>query len=255
MVLLIFFILASSFFFFFAVRKTTLFFSSWSISIPMPIPTPIPAADTLSLLFLNKIQKDLLPKQIELIILSPLNVVIAQIEISLFLGFTVSLPILFYQLFSYLSPALHSREKKLMFSAIFSSFFLFMTGCFFSYFFFVPLTFRILYSYVLAVSVKPFFEIGQFASLSILITLICGLIFLLPVIMVELSTLGLVDPFVWQKNWRFALIFFLIFAAIVSPDNTGITMVLITILLFFLYILGFYGSRILKVNKNLQKRR
>ncbi len=243
---LLLFIIASFFLFFFAVKITYIDIPFIGITLPIPsfFLTLIPTKDTISMQFLTKIQNDLLPAKIELIIINPLNVVIAQICISLFLGFISVFPLILYQFISYLSPALKKKERKMIILSILPSFLLFIAGCLFSYLFFLPFTFKILYSYIVAVGVRPFFEISQFISLSIVFTLVCGLIFLLPVFMTGLSALDVIDASVWKKNWHIAFIVFTIFSAIITPDNTGISMIFITITLAILFILGYYGSRI-----------
>jgi sec-independent protein translocase protein TatC len=65
-----------------------------------------------------------------------------------------------------------------------------------------------------------------------------GIMFLLPVFMVFLSFLGIVKPCFWKNNWRYALLIFLIFSAIITPDGTGITMIMLSAPLAGLYFLG-----------------
>ncbi len=204
---------------------------------------PLPSFESISALFLKKLQSDLVIKGMELIVINPLDALWAQMGISLFLAFIITLPILLYKIASFFSPALNKKEKKTILKALIPSIILFICGCVFAYFFLIPVTFKFLYAYVLAIGAKPFFAINQFISLVLILIFVVGLVFLLPVFMILLSYLGIVKPDIWKKNWRYAILIFIILAAVITPDGTGITMVLLALPLTILYFLGYLGSK------------
>lgn len=241
------FLAAFGFFFAFGIKKIIInfqfpIFNKFSIS-NFQLPIPWPSYNSISALFFKKIQADLLIKEMELIVINPLDALWAQIGISLFLAFIITLPFLLYKIASYFSSALFKKEKRAIFKALVPSVVLFIIGCLFAYYFLIPITFKFLYSYVLAVGAKPFFVVNQFISLVLIMTIVVGMVFLLPVFMILLSYLGIVKPDVWKKNWRYAIFIFLILAAIITPDGTGITMVLLALPLTALYFLGYVGSK------------
>jgi len=229
------FIAAFSFFFAFGIKKVEIFNKI--------IPVPLPGIESISTLFFKKIQQDLLIKDLELITTNPLDAVWAQIGISLFLAFIITLPFLLYKIAIYFSPALFEKEKRAVLKALLPCIILFICGCVFAYFFIIPITFKILYSYVLAMGAKPFFAINQFISLVLILVLGTGLLFLLPIFMILLSRLKIVSPDTWKKNWRYAILLFLILAAIITPDGTGVTMILLALPLSVLYLMGCVGSK------------
>ncbi len=204
---------------------------------------PRPSYDSTSALFFKKIQQDLLIKEIELITINPLDALWAQIGISLFLAFIITFPILFYKIASFFSSALRPKEKRAILKAFIPSVILFIFGCVFAYYFLIPAIFKFLYHYVLAIGAKPFFEISQFVSLVLTLTLVVGILFLIPVFMVLLTRLGIVGSDIWKNNWHYAILIFLILAAIITPDGTGITMILLALPLITLYGIGYLGSR------------
>jgi sec-independent protein translocase protein TatC len=233
------FIAAFGFFFAFGIKPINFQFSIFNFQLPIPVPN----LESISTLFFKKIQQDLLIKDLELITTNPLDAVWAQIGISLFLAFIVTLPFLLYKIAAYFSPALFEKEKRAVLKALIPCIILFIGGCAFAYFFIVPTTFKILYSYVLAMGARPFFAINQFVSLVLILVLGTGLLFLLPVFMTLLSRLKIVSPDTWKKNWRYAILVFLILAAIITPDGTGITMALLAVPLIMLYGIGCIGSK------------
>jgi len=196
----------------------------------------------------KKIQQDLLIKEMELIVTNPLDAVWAQIGISLFLAFVLTLPFLLYKLISFFSPALKTSEKKAILKALLPSVALFICGCIFAYYLLIPLTFKFLYPYVLAMGAKPFFAINQFISMVLILILGTGLLFLLPIFMILLSRFKIVSPDTWKKNWRYAVLASLVLTAIITPDGTGLTMMLLTLPMLLLYFLGWIGSK--KLSKN-----
>jgi len=236
------FLAAFGFFFAFGIKSINFQFSIFNFQLPVPWPS----YNSISALFFKKIQADLLIKEMELIVINPLDALWAQIGISLFLAFIITLPFLLYKIASYLSSALHKKEKRAILKALVPSTILFIIGCLFAYYFLIPITFKFLYSYVLAVGAKPFFVVNQFISLVLIMIIVVGIVFLLPIFMILLSHLGIVKPDVWKKNWQYAILIFLILAAIITPDGTGITMVLLAMPLTVLYLLGYLVSKKLK---------
>lgn len=229
------FLAAFGFFFAFGIKEIEIFGRHF--------PLLLPSFESISALFFKKIQGDLLIKEMELIVTSPLDALLVQIKISLFLAFVLTLPFLLYKIASYLSPALRKKEKRAILKALVPSMILFVSGCLFAYFFLIPTTFKFLYPYVLAIEAKPFFAVNQFVSLVLLLTIVVGIVFLLPIFMILLSYLGIVDAGLWKKNWRYAILIFLILAAVVTPDGTGITMALLSLPLTVLYFVGYIGSK------------
>ena len=230
------FMAAFGFFFAFGIKN---------VSLPdlVTLPIPWPSYNSISALFFKKIQADLLMKEMELIVTNPLDALWAQIGISLFLAFVITLPFLLYKIAGFFSSALHGKEKRAILKALVPSIILFVGGCVFAYYVLIPATFKFLYPYVLAMGARPFFAINQFVSLVLILTLVVGIVFLLPIFMILLTKLGIVKPDIWKRNWRYAILIFLILSAIITPDGTGITMVLLALPLTILYGIGCVGSK------------
>ncbi len=239
------FIVAFIFFFAFGIASADLtLIQNADLTLKITLPYPVPSYNSISALFFKKIQQDLLIKEMELIVTNPLDALWAQIGIALFLAFIITLPLLLYKITSFFSSALSKKEKGSISKALIPSTVLFFAGCCFAYFFLIPATFKFLYPYVLAIGAKPFFVVNQFISLVLMLVLIVGIVFLLPVFMTLLSRFKIVKPETWKKNWRYAVLIFLIMAAIITPDGTGITMMLLALPLILLYFLGYLGSKI-----------
>jgi len=227
--------LLSVFFFGFGLQKAELFGQS--------VYYPHPSLHSISAYFLETASQNLLPEGVKIVTLNPLNAFLALMIISLVLSFIVSFPFFLYKLIRYLSPALEQKERKAVFKVLFPSAFLFIAGCLFSYFLLIPLTFRVLYSFAAAIEAESLFYITQFVALVLGLMVVVGIIFLLPVFMSLLTRFGIVDGGFWRKNWRYAIFIFLVFSAIITPDGTGITMMMLSVPLAGLYFLGTLFSK------------
>jgi sec-independent protein translocase protein TatC len=184
----------------------------------------------------NQIRYDLLPSNVQLIVTNPMSAFVAQMSISLLLGFLFTTPLLIYKVITYLRPALLLREKKAILWSLPPFVLLFFTGCAFSYLFLIPETFKIFYPFATSMGVIPFFSIDKFIQYVFVFMIGAGLMFLLPLFVILLSFLGIIKAEFWIEKWRFALVFFLILSAIISPDV--VTMILLSVSLQTLYFLG-----------------
>lgn len=200
---------------------------------------PIPAIDSVSLSIFNKIQHDLLPPNIKILITDPVHALLVQIDISIFFAFLISFPILIYRTVFYLSPALHDNERKFMKNFALPCSMLFLLGSAVGYRFLVPAVLRLLNSYTTVLNATTYYEINKFISFVILFTLLSGVAFTLPVFM-KLSVKFGIDKAFWSKNFKYILVFILALSFVLAPDLT--TMFLVSAVLMSLYALGYYLS-------------
>jgi sec-independent protein translocase protein TatC len=95
-----------------------------------------------------------------------------------------------------------------------------------------------LYSYGQAIGVETFLNIDSFISFVLQFFLGFGITFELPMIMYAITLTGVLNALFWRKNLRYAIILFVIFGAIITPDGSGITMWLVTLPMLLLYFIG-----------------
>lgn len=197
-----------------------------------------------SLNLFQRIYSDLVPKDIEMLITNPMNLFFIQIKVSVFMAFLISLPFLIYRIVRFISPALYSHEKKIVKGFVLPSLLLFSMGSLFAYFLLIPVTLKILNSYNLALSLATtYFEVNQFISFTLVAILLTGISFILPIFMRTLSLLGLVNPSTWKRNFKYSLIAIIVLSAIITPDGTGITMLMLSFPLICLYLTGYFISK------------
>lgn len=229
------FVGASFFLFVFGLEKVVIFGKALFL--------PLPSENSFSVQIFSRIRLDLLPDGVELVVTNPLDALIAQVLLSILLGFFLTIPLFLYRLVLYLEPALLPREKKVVLWSLFPFVFLFVSGSMFSYYFLIPATFKILYPYATIIGVVPYFSVNEFIQYIFGLMIGVGIMFLLPLFMIVLSYLRIISAEFWINKWRFALIFFLILCAIITPDGTAISMVILFVPLVGLYFIGCFFAR------------
>jgi sec-independent protein translocase protein TatC len=145
------------------------------------------------------------------------------ITVGVYLGIVLASPVVLYQVWLFVAPALFKHERGAITGFLFSTVFLFLGGLTFGYFITLPYMLHFLVNpgpiFSLQHEVVPMISISEYFDL-ILLTLLCiGLMFELPVLIFFLSLFGIVTPkFMW-KNFRYAILIIAIAAAVAAPPD------------------------------------
>jgi sec-independent protein translocase protein TatC len=185
------------------------------------------------------LSNNLLPEGVKLIQTAPGQSLFAQIHVSFLLGIAGSVPLIVKEIFGFIGPAVSTRAKTTtIFRFIFPITILFLLGIFFSFLIAIPIILTFLYQYGQSLGILSFLSINEFVSFVLQFFIAFGISFQLPLIMYILSLTGLIGNRFWLKNFRYALIFIVIFGAVITPDGSGLTMWFISIPMLLLYFLG-----------------
>lgn len=164
------------------------------------------------------------------------------ITIGVYLGIVLASPIVLYQIWLFVAPALYKHERGAITGFMFSTVFLFLAGIAFGYFITLPYVLHFLVSpgslFMLQRDVVPMISVNEYFDLILLILLGMGLMFELPVLIFFLSLFGIVTPkFLWD-NSKYAILVISILAAIVTPTPDATTMLIFMAPMVGLYYLG-----------------
>ncbi len=155
--------------------------------------------------------------QPKLIYTSPSETVMISLKITFAGGLILAAPVVFYQLWKFISPALYGNEKKIILPTAFASTFFFILGIAFSYSMF-PFLMRFLTMFA-PEKLDPMFKASEYFGFLLKISLSFGLVFELPVISFVLSRMGIIDASFLIKNLRYAVVLIFIIAAILTPPD------------------------------------
>jgi sec-independent protein translocase protein TatC len=195
------------------------------------------------IVLLKKPIEPYLPAGGKLIVTGPTEPVMIVLKLGFTVGLILSSPVLIYQLWAFLSPALYAKEKKALVPGLLIGLLLFLVGAALGYMYVVPQALRVLFSFQ-SEALAPFITYDKYFSFLLQVVLALGISFELPLVIILLSIFGVLEPAGLHRFRRFAIVLACIAGAVLSPGADIISMVMMTIPLIFLYEVGVAGSAI-----------
>ena len=129
----------------------------------------------------------------KLVVTSPTDPVMIVFKLGFLVGLVLASPVILWQLWAFLAPALYAREKKALVPSLFIGLGLFLLGATAAYLFVVPQALRVLFSFQTE-AIQPFITYDAYFGFVLQVVLALGLSFELPLIIVILAWLGVVGP-------------------------------------------------------------
>lgn len=160
---------------------------------------------------------------------------------SFVIGLVVAFPYVFWEIWRFIKPGLHVKEKRSSTGAVTAVSFLFMVGVLFGYFVMSPLAVWFLANYTLSDIIVNEFDITSYVSTIVMLILGSGLLFQLPVVVYFLTKIGLLTPAFMRKNRKYAIIIILVVGAIITPPDP-VSQSLIALPLYLLYEISIFIS-------------
>jgi sec-independent protein translocase protein TatC len=152
-------------------------------------------------------------------------------------GVTMVMPYILIELWGFISPALHPREKRYAFIVIPSALLLFLAGAAFAWFVMIPAAVRFLAGFDLGVFQTEWTSENYIPFVTSLLFWI-GICFELPLAVFFLAKLGIVGPRLLLKGWRYAVVFICVVSAAITPTVDPFNMMLVALPMVGLYFLG-----------------
>jgi sec-independent protein translocase protein TatC len=156
---------------------------------------------------------------------------------SIMIGVVMALPVVLYQAWLFLAPALHRHEKKVVLPVIIGAVFLFICGAALAWWFVLPMTLRFLTS-MGDEAFDQMISATEYFGFATSLVLAMGAVFELPIVILALSALGLVTPKLLSRFRRHALVGSYVVAAFITPGDAFFTSVILTAPLYLLYELS-----------------
>lgn len=180
------------------------------------------------------IWKDFLTSNVDLTAYSPLEWMLARLELSLVFALAITVPMLFYQLYAFAGKGLYPNEKRFFLKIIPVSFLLFIFGVAIGYFIVLPVMFKyiLMFSGDMATA-----QLSVQETLSAVTTILAGfgIIFQLPLLVVSAVKLGLIKYQTLKKQRLVVYSAILAFSLFLSPDPTFIAQIVVALLLAVLF--------------------
>lgn len=167
------------------------------------------------------------------------------ITASFIIGFILAFPFIIFQLWQFIRPALYAKERGVASGVVLFCSFFFFLGVGFAYFMVVPLTFQFFTNYSISTAIVDEFDLSSYLSMMVDITLACGIMFQLPMLIYILSKLGIIGPEFLKTYRRHAYLAILIASAVLTPSDV-LSMILLALPLMLLYELSIVLSKTVK---------
>ena len=164
-------------------------------------------------------------------------------DASIAIGLILASPVLVWQVWGFLSPALYGHEKKVVIPALMGAAGLFLGGMALSYYFVLPVTLGFLMSFQSA-SVESVLTVHEYFGFVLAMCLAFGAVFELPIVILLLTALGLVKPAFLAKFRRHAFVGCLLAAALITPGSDPTSLFALTMPLYLLYEVSITLSRV-----------
>jgi len=163
-------------------------------------------------------------------VLGPLNL---QVKVAFLTGVIISAPFWLYQLWAFIAPALHRKERRKSVLFIIAATPFFTLGAALAYYI-LPIAIRVLFGFT-PDSLNNLVRFDDYLSFVLRIILIFGLAFELPVFLVSLNLIGVLSGKAILKPWRFAIFGITLFVAAFSPTADPLSMAALALPLVLFY--------------------
>ncbi|MFC1548642.1 twin-arginine translocase subunit TatC [Candidatus Omnitrophota bacterium] len=173
----------------------------------------------------------------DLIFISPTEAFVAYIKVALLSGFIVCFPVILYNLWAFIAPALKKDMRGRIFVWLSFALVLFFAGVAFSYFLAIPAALKFLIGFSKGVAVARI-TLGKYISFFGALMLIGGITFEIPIIIALLTDAGILNTEMLRKKRHFAVIVILILAAVITPTQDILNMLIFAVPMMVLYEIG-----------------
>jgi len=181
---------------------------------------------------------------ISLYFFAPVEAFWMHLKVSFVAAFMASLPVIFYQLWRFISPGLLAKEKKYIFPFVISATIFFAMGALFCFLIVLPFAMSFLLEYKTA-NITPMLSVEKYIDFCLKFILAFGAIFELPLVIIFLTRFGIVSPGTLAKNRKYAILASFIVAAILTPTPDAFNQTIMAIPIIMLYEIGILVSRVI----------
>ncbi len=174
----------------------------------------------------------------KLVFLEPAEAFWMNMKVAFVAAIVISLPVIFHQLWKFISPGLQQNEKKYVFPFVISTTALFLIGASFCFVIVLPFALSFLLSYKVGDFLMPMLSVGKYVDFCLKFIVAFGAIFELPILLIFLTRIGLVSTATLKRNRRMAIVLAFVAGAVLTPTPDAFNQTLMAVPIILLYELG-----------------
>ncbi|MBN2158266.1 MAG: twin-arginine translocase subunit TatC [Spirochaetes bacterium] len=171
-----------------------------------------------------------------------------RLKVAAIAALIVWIPFLVLQIWRFILPAITKKDRMFTRISLLSSILLFYTGVAFVYFLLMPLTVKVLLSFV-AKDISNVIGASEYISFVFLFCFLMGAMFEFPIVIMVLTRIGILTPQVLISRRKWAIVGVFIISAIITPTQDILTQSLVAIPLMGLYEASIIISRLTLIRK------
>jgi len=164
------------------------------------------------------------------------------LKIALVSGIILASPMLFYQIWMFITPGLHQTEQRYVLPFVVFSTLFFVGGTLFGYLVVFPLGFKFFMGFT-SDYIRPLPSIREYLSFSLKLLIAFGVVFQLPLFSFFLSRLGIVDAKMLRSKQKYAILLIFVVAAVFTPPDVA-TQLMMAGPLIVLYEIGIWVAKV-----------
>ena len=166
------------------------------------------------------------------------------LKTAMYAGVLIASPYIIYLLFGFVSPALYDNERRYATLLCTSGYLMFMLGTLLNYFLIFPLTVKFLGTYQVSEDVANMLTLQSYMDTLLMMSLVMGIIFELPVVSWLLGRMGLLNASMMRMWRKHAIVAILVIAAIITPTTDAFTLLIVALPIWLLYEASIFIVRI-----------
>jgi len=194
-------------------------------------------------LFVERILAAVLRPVGQVVFLAPTEAFFVRLKVAALAGVFLSLPVMLYQLWRFVSVGLTPTERRYSLSLVPAALALFVSGAAFAFLVILPIGVRFLLSYQTP-DLVPMISVQAYTSFVTAFVLAFGLLFQLPVVILFLARLGVVTPASLAAGRKYALLAIVTASAVLTPGGDVVSQMLMAVPTYILYEVSIWVARL-----------
>jgi sec-independent protein translocase protein TatC len=175
--------------------------------------------------------------------LSPTEPFFITIKLAVLCGVLMAFPVVMYQVWSFLSPALKKEEKRVIVPSLYLGLVLFAAGVFIAYRMVLPMTLKFTMGFQTE-SLEQAIVIDEYLGMVLQLLLSFGAVFEMPIVLMVLAAMGLVSPAFLSQKRRHAIVIITVACAVLTPGDVITVTLMMMVPLVLLYEASIFLCRL-----------
>ncbi len=153
------------------------------------------------------------------IYISPSELLLCYLKVALVGAVVIACPVLLMEIWKFLCPGLTRKERTAVTASLLSGLVLFILGVLFCYGVMLPVSLKFLADLGTGSEIAAAVSVANYIGFTLTMMVVFGLVFEMPIVMIALTSVGLINPIQLRKQRKYAILIIFILAAVLTPPD------------------------------------